>query len=204
VATTRVPGTFKLVYLVANTIMNVTTQDDQLAVFANAAAHLEPGGCFVVEVLVPQLRRVPPGQTGWVFTLDPDHVGIETFDDPAAQIAWSHHSIEAGGRLVRHSAPRIAQNEGGSGRCRPAWEQVSLAAGQRGEHGGEDGVGPGVQLVVGQQLDRMGDVDHAGTRHAEPTCLLDGFVGERCRRDADRWDAPALQANQVMQTARRA
>jgi hypothetical protein len=62
--TTRVPGTFRLVYLVANTIMNVTTQDDQLAVFSNAAAHLEPGGCFVVEVEVPQLRRVPPGQAG--------------------------------------------------------------------------------------------------------------------------------------------
>jgi SAM-dependent methyltransferase len=103
--TTRVPGTFRLVYLVANTIMNVTTQDDQLAVFANAAALLEPGGCFVVEVEVPQLRRVPPGQAGWVFTLDPDHVGIETFDDTAAQIAWSHHWIEVDARLVRHSAP---------------------------------------------------------------------------------------------------
>jgi SAM-dependent methyltransferase len=65
--TTRVPGIFALVYLVANTIMNVTTQDDQLAVLANAGAHLEPGGCFVVEVLVPQLRRVPPGEAGWVF-----------------------------------------------------------------------------------------------------------------------------------------
>ena len=103
--TTRVPGIFALVYLMANTIMNVTTQDDQLAVFANAGAHLEPGACFVVEVLVPQLRRVPPGEAGWVFTLDPDHVGIETFDDTVGQIAWSHHWIEAGGRLVRHSAP---------------------------------------------------------------------------------------------------
>jgi SAM-dependent methyltransferase len=103
--TTRVPGIFTLAYLVANTIMNVTTQDDQLAAFANAAAHLEPGGCFVVEVLVPQLRRVPRGEAGWVFTLDPDHVGIETFDDTAGQIAWSHHWIEDGGRLVRHSAP---------------------------------------------------------------------------------------------------
>jgi hypothetical protein len=102
---TRVPGIFQLVYLVANTIMNVTTQDDQVAVFANAAAHLRPGGCFVVEVEVPQLRRVPPGETGWVFTLDPAHVGIETFDDTAAQIAWSHHWIEADGRLVHHSAP---------------------------------------------------------------------------------------------------
>ena len=98
-------GPFTLVYLVANTIMNVTTQDAQLAVFANAAGHLAPGGCFLEEVIVPQLRRVPPGESARVFTMDPDHVGIETFDDVAAQIAWSHHWIEAGGRLVRHSAP---------------------------------------------------------------------------------------------------
>jgi SAM-dependent methyltransferase len=103
--TTRVPGTFTLVYLVANTIMNVTTQDEQLAVFANAAAHLAPGGCFVVSVIVPQLRRVPPGEVAHVFTLEPDHVGIETFDDPVGQIGWSHHWIAARGRLVRHSAP---------------------------------------------------------------------------------------------------
>jgi SAM-dependent methyltransferase len=103
--TARLPGPFTLVYLVANTIMNVTTQDDQLAVFASAAAHLEAGGCFVVQVIVPQLRRVPPGETARVFTLEADHVAIETFDDLAGQIAWSHHWIEAGGRLVRHSAP---------------------------------------------------------------------------------------------------
>jgi len=103
--TTRVPGTFSLVYLVANTIMNVTSQDDQLAVFANAAAHLEPGGSFVVEVIVPQVRRGPPGEIARVFTLDHDHVGIETFDDPVGQIAWSHHWIEVSGRLVRHCAP---------------------------------------------------------------------------------------------------
>jgi len=101
----RLPGTFTLVYLVANTIMNVTTQDDQLAVFANAAAHLEPGGSFVVEVIVPQVRSVPRGETGRVFTLDPDHVGIETFDDPVGQIASSHHWMEVNGRLVQHSAP---------------------------------------------------------------------------------------------------
>jgi SAM-dependent methyltransferase len=103
--TTRIPGAFTLVYLVANTIMNVTTQEDQIAVFANAAAHLEPGGVFVVEVIVPQVRTVRPGELGRVFTLDPDHVGIETFDDLVGQIAWSHHWIEAGGHLVRHSAP---------------------------------------------------------------------------------------------------
>jgi SAM-dependent methyltransferase len=103
--TTRVAGRFTLVYLVANTIMNVTTQVEQVAVFANAAAHLEPGGCFVVEVIVPQLRRVPRGEVGRVFTLEADHVGIETFDDLIGQVAWSHHWIEVDGRLVRHSAP---------------------------------------------------------------------------------------------------
>jgi SAM-dependent methyltransferase len=104
-ASTRVGGTFGLVYLVANTIMNVTTQDEQLAVFANAAAHLEPGGVFVVEVIVPQLRSVPRGEIGRIFRLDADHIGIETFDDLVGQIASSHHWIEVGGRLIHHAAP---------------------------------------------------------------------------------------------------
>jgi SAM-dependent methyltransferase len=104
-ATTRVPGTFTLVYLVANTIMNVTTQDEQIAVFRNAAAHLQPGGCFVLQVIVPQLQHVPPGDAGRVLRNDPNHLGIETFDDQVEQIAWSHHWMHVQGRLVRHSAP---------------------------------------------------------------------------------------------------
>ena len=106
-ATTRVDGAFRLVYLVFNTIMNVTTQDEQVAVFQNAAAHLEPGGRFVVEVLVPQLRRLPPGELGRVFAMSPDHVGIETFDadDVVGQISWSHHWSNVDGRLVHHAAP---------------------------------------------------------------------------------------------------
>jgi len=102
---TQVPGVYELVYLVANTIMNVTTQEEQVAVFDNAAAHLAPGGYFVVEVIVPQLRRVPPGEVAQVFTMEAAHVGIETFDDTVGQIAWSHHWMEADERLVRHSAP---------------------------------------------------------------------------------------------------
>jgi SAM-dependent methyltransferase len=103
--TTRVPGPFTLVYLVANTVMNVTTQDEQVAVFANAAAHLRPGGRFVVEVIVPQLRAVPPGEPGRVLRFDDDHVGIETFDDLVGQIAWSRHWMAVDGHLIRHSAP---------------------------------------------------------------------------------------------------
>jgi SAM-dependent methyltransferase len=102
---TRLAGTFELVYLVANTIMNVTTQEEQLAVFENAAAHLGPRGCFVVEVVVPHVRQGATGDMARVFRLEPDHVGIETFDDQADQIAWSHHWIHVQGRLVRHSAP---------------------------------------------------------------------------------------------------
>ena len=103
--TTRLNESFAVVYLVFNTIMNVTTQAEQVAVFRNAAAHLEPDGCFVVEVVVPQLRRLPVGEAGRVFTLETDHVGIETFDDIVGQVSWSHHWTSVDGRLVRHSAP---------------------------------------------------------------------------------------------------
>src|SRR5580658_3281017 len=71
-ATTRVDGTFTVAYLVFNTIMNVTTQQAQVACFRNVAGHLGPGGCFVVEVMVPDLRRLPPGQTAVPFTMKPD------------------------------------------------------------------------------------------------------------------------------------
>jgi SAM-dependent methyltransferase len=103
--TTHLSDHFELVYLVANSIMNVTTQEEQIAVFSNAAAHLVPGGHFLIELIVPQLRRVPLSETARVFTLDADHVGIETFDDLVGQVAWSHHWLEVNGRLVRHSAP---------------------------------------------------------------------------------------------------
>jgi SAM-dependent methyltransferase len=103
--TTRVDGTFQLVYLVWNAVMNVTTQDEQVAVFTNAAAHLEPGGCFVVEVGVPEPHRRPPGELGRVFSMEADHVGIDTYDDPVGQVLSSHHWMEVHGHLVRHSAP---------------------------------------------------------------------------------------------------
>lgn len=104
-SSTQVPGRYRLVYLVWNGIMNVTTQDEQVSVFTNAASHLERGGCFVLEVAVPQLRKVPEGEVGRVFTFEPDHVGIDTFDDLVGQIAWSHHWISIDGRLFHDAAP---------------------------------------------------------------------------------------------------
>ncbi|OLT40273.1 methyltransferase [Serinicoccus sp. CNJ-927] len=96
-ATTQVEGTFALVYLVFNTIGNLTTQDEQVACFANAARHLGPGGRFVVEVGVPALRRLPPGQVAIPFDVSAEHVGLDTYD-PVTQQAMSHHySREANG-----------------------------------------------------------------------------------------------------------
>src|SRR5579862_6748249 len=88
--TARMPGAFTLVFLVCNTIMNVTTQDEQVAVFINAAAHLALGGLFVVEVVVPRPLNLPVGEIGRVFTMEDDHVGIDTFDDLVGQISSSH------------------------------------------------------------------------------------------------------------------
>ena len=70
-ATTKVNGTFTLAYLVYNTITNLTTQDEQVECFRNVAAHLEPGGRFVIEVFVPVLQRLPPGETVRAFTVTP-------------------------------------------------------------------------------------------------------------------------------------
>ena len=92
-ATTRVSGTFRLVYLVFNTIGNLTSQAQQVACFANAAAHLEPGGSFVVEVEVPDLRRLPPGEDARVCSHAAGYVGYDRYTDLVAQQATSHHFV---------------------------------------------------------------------------------------------------------------
>src|SRR3954451_17160615 len=89
-ASTRVEGTFDVAYLVFNTIGNVTTQDGQVAVFANAAAHLRPGGHFVIENLVPQLQRLTPGERFHVFDRTEDNLGVDEYD-VVTQRMWSHH-----------------------------------------------------------------------------------------------------------------
>ena len=100
--TTRVPGQFSLVYLVFNTISNVTTQDGQVEVFRNAAAHLRPGGLFLVEVGVPNLRRLPPGQDAVPFAVTPNaegggYVGFDQYDIATQRFTSNHVTVSPDG-----------------------------------------------------------------------------------------------------------
>ena len=90
IATTRVHGSFRVVYLVYNTINNLTTQDAQVACFENAAAHLEPGGSFVIEVGVPALQLLPPGERYVAFAVSDDYIGVDEYD-VLHQGLISHH-----------------------------------------------------------------------------------------------------------------
>jgi SAM-dependent methyltransferase len=103
-ATTRVEGMFSVAYLVFNTIMNLTTQAEQVACFRNVAAHLEPGGCFVIEVGVPSLQRLPPGETFRAFHVSETRWGFDEFD-VARQGLISHHFALVDGRIERLSIP---------------------------------------------------------------------------------------------------
>jgi SAM-dependent methyltransferase len=103
-ASTVVEGTFSLAYLVFNTIMNLTTQDEQVACFQNVAAHLEPGGCFVIEVGVPGLQRLPPGEIFQPFTVTPTRLGFDEYDI-AAQGLVSHHYSVVDGSFNLNSVP---------------------------------------------------------------------------------------------------
>jgi SAM-dependent methyltransferase len=103
-ATARVGGTFRLAYLVYNTIMNLTTQAAQVACFRNVADHLEPGGRFVIEVGVPDLRRLPPGEQYLVFDAGETHWGFDEYD-VANQGLISHHFTLRGGAIEKSSGP---------------------------------------------------------------------------------------------------
>ena len=104
-ATATVDGAFSVAYLVFNTIMNLTTQAAQVACFRNVAAHLEPGGCFVIEVGIPELQRLPPGETILAFHVSETRWGIDEYD-VATQGLISHHFLKVeGGGLERRSIP---------------------------------------------------------------------------------------------------
>ena len=103
-ATTRVEQTFRLAYLVFNTINNLTTQAEQVACFRNAAAHLEPGGAFVVEVGVPVIRLIPPGERFYTYHVSDTKWDIDEYDF-ATQEFYSHHYSVRDGELIRNSIP---------------------------------------------------------------------------------------------------
>jgi hypothetical protein len=99
-----VDGSFSLVYLLFNTIMNLTTQDEQVDCFRNAAAHLEPGGCFVVEVVIPELRRLPPGQNVVPFHVSSTRWHFDIYDT-ATQATSSNYVEVVDGRGEYRSIP---------------------------------------------------------------------------------------------------
>lgn len=103
-ATTTAQGKFSLAYLVFNTIMNLTTQAAQVACFRNVAAQLEPGGCFVIEAMLPEIQRLPPGETIRAFHVSETRWGFDEYD-VATQALTSHHFWVADGRVERSSIP---------------------------------------------------------------------------------------------------
>lgn len=103
-ATATVGESFTVAYLVFNTIMNLTTQAAQVACFRNVAAHLRPGGCFVIEVAMPDLQRLPPGETIRPFRISETRLGFDEYD-VADQGLISHHFRLVGGRWERSSVP---------------------------------------------------------------------------------------------------
>jgi len=104
-ASTRVEGEFSLAYVVYSTIMNLTTQEEQVACFRNVAAHLRAGGCFVVEVMVPELRRLPPGQSFVPFDVSPPHVGFDEYDVVSQRLVSHHYGRRDDGLYERVSIP---------------------------------------------------------------------------------------------------
>jgi SAM-dependent methyltransferase len=104
-ATTRVPGTYALVYLVFNTISNLLTQAEQVACFRNAARHLAPGGRFVIELWVPELRSLPPGQPGTIFVSEPGYLGVDTYDVLEQRVVSHHVRFGAGRQATLARSP---------------------------------------------------------------------------------------------------
>lgn len=93
-------GGFSLVYLVYNTISNLLQQAEQVACFANAAAHLRPGGTFVIELEIPQVRRMPPGQSNFAHDISPHHLGFDTYDFANQRLVSQHYWPQPSGRMT--------------------------------------------------------------------------------------------------------
>lgn len=97
-ATAVAPGEYTLVYLVYNTISNLLTQAEQVACFRNAARHLVPGGRFVIELWVPELRKLPPGQQAVVWQSEPGYIGLDTYDVLRQHVVSHHFRFDESGQ----------------------------------------------------------------------------------------------------------
>ena len=192
----RVDGTFALAYLVFNTIKNLTTQDEQVACFRNVAAHLEPGGCFVIEVGVPELRRLPPGETFRAFHVSPTRLGFDEYDVARAgpRSRTTTGSSTAGSSAVSVAVPlRLA------GRARPdgaarrddaarAVERLEARAVHEREHEARLRLGEALADDRGERADRGLDcvLVQAAVAEDQPAAPPTARQPERReRRDAD-------------------
>lgn len=104
-ATATAPGEYALVYLVYNTISNLLTQADQVACFRNAARHLTPGGRFVIELWVPELRKLPPGQEAVVWHQEPGYIGLDTYDLLRQHVVSHHLRFDESGQARLFRSP---------------------------------------------------------------------------------------------------
>ncbi|XVQ88543.1 class I SAM-dependent methyltransferase [Microbispora siamensis] len=104
-ATASASGRYTLVYLVYNTISNLLTQAEQVACFRNAARHLTPGGRFVIELWVPELRKLPPGQEAVVWHREPGYIGLDTYDVLRQHIVSHHFTFDEGGQARLFRSP---------------------------------------------------------------------------------------------------
>ena len=103
--TASAPGEYTLVYLVYNTISNLLTQAEQVACFRNAARHLTAGGRFVIELWVPELRKLPPGQQATVFTCEPGYLGLDTYDVVRQRVVSHHFRFDENGQARLFRSP---------------------------------------------------------------------------------------------------
>jgi SAM-dependent methyltransferase len=101
----RAPGEFELVYLVYNTISNLLTQSEQVACFRNAARHLTPGGRFVIELWVPELRKLPPGLQATVWQSEPGYIGLDTYDVLQQRVVSHHFHFGSGAEAQLFRSP---------------------------------------------------------------------------------------------------
>jgi SAM-dependent methyltransferase len=104
-ATAQAPGTYTLVYLVYNTISNLLSQSEQVACFRNAARHLTRGGRFVIELWVPELRKLPPGQQALICNSEPGYIGLDTYDVLRQRVVSHHFRFGAGRQAQLFRSP---------------------------------------------------------------------------------------------------